>query len=255
MQKYLSAIIISISFLITSNANSITEPGGTYATDKSNRSAPRVYTLAFQPGQLWDYLLCLSDSGHENHPNANWISLADNTACKLKGGFTTTINPDQGNTPDYSKYYNSSTRADNNSNQVIRGWSINKSGNYLLSKATFITDPTTANPNGEFKLIYDIVEPPGDTIGDQKGFMSSTVALDGNTDIKMAVSAGVHNYELESAKHNSGLDYNPNYLITMRLNAELVPNAGVSTLKSAKGTSLTCAQLGFAAGAGVTDPL
>ena len=256
MQKCLSAIIFSFFFLLTSNAYSITEPGGTYATDKSNRSAPRVYTLAFQPGQLWDYLLCLSDSGHENHPNANWISLADDTACKMRGGFTSTINPDQGNTPNYIKFFNSSTRADNNSNQVIKGWKIDNSGNYLLSTTTFITDPTTANPNGEWNMYYDVNEPAGHTVGDSKGFMSSTIGSDGNTDIKMAVSASVHNYELESAKDsNSGLDFNPNYLISMRLNAELVPNAGVSTLKSAKGTSLTCAQLGFAIGAGVTDPL
>tara|TARA_B100001063_G_scaffold172134_1_gene161314 strand:+ start:790 stop:3258 length:2469 start_codon:yes stop_codon:yes gene_type:complete len=255
MKKLTFAYLLCILFFISPSAYSITEPGGAYATDKSNRSTPRVYTLAFQPGQLWDYLLCVSKSGKENHPNANWIAMIDNNACLNKSGFTTSIDPDAGNVPEYAKFYNSSTRADNNSDQIIRGWKINKNGNYLLSKATFKTDPTTANPNGEWDLYYDIIEQAGDEVGDQKGFMSSTVGADGNTDINMAISAGVKNYQLESAKHSSGLSYDPNYLITMRLNAELVPNAGVSTLKSAQGTSLTCAQLGFAAGSSVTDPL
>jgi hypothetical protein len=255
MKKLTFAYLLSILFFIAPSAHSITEPGGAYATDKSNRSSPRVYTLAFQPGQLWDYLLCMSKSGKENHPNENWIIMIDNKACLIKSGFSTSIDPDAGNVPDYEKSYLSSTRADNNSNQVIKGWKINKSGRYLLSTNTIITDPTTSNPNGEWDLYYDILEDVGDAVGDQKGFMSSLVDTDGNTDIKMAISAGVKNYSLESAKHNSGLSYDPNYLITMRLNAELVPNAGVSTLKSAKGTSLTCAQLGFAAGASVTDPL
>ena len=253
MKKLLYVFSLLIAFLITSNVYAITEPGGVYATDKSNRSAPRVYTLAFQPGQMWDYLLCMSKSGRENHPNENWIILNDNNACLKKSAFTTSIDPDAGNVPDYGKSYMSSTRADNSSNQIIRGWKVNKSGNYLLSSSTITSAPTIANPNGEWELYYDIIEQAGNDVGDQKGFMSSSIGADGNTDIKMALSAGVRNFNLESA-NTGGVSYDPNYLITMSLNAELIPDEGVSTLKSAKGTSLTCAQLGFVAGAGVTDP-
>ena len=126
MKKLTFAYLLSILFFIAPSAHSITEPGGAYATDKSNRSSPRVYTLAFQPGQLWDYLLCMSKSGKENHPNENWIIMIDNKACLIKTGFSTSIDPDAGNVPDYEKSYLSSTRADNNSNQVIKGWKINK---------------------------------------------------------------------------------------------------------------------------------
>ena len=255
MKNFLNLNFISyfIFLLSISLAHAdITEPtSGDYVTDKGNRNSARAYIQAFDPVQLLDYFMCISNNRSDLYPNSAWKTLTDNTACMQKAGLTQPSNDKNATTPQIAENLYSSTRASNSAEQVVLSYGLNSDGHPLLGKGVILTAPDTANPNGTQSLIYDVVEPAsGHTLGDAKGKYNISTNSDGSVRVQLAVSHNHNASELaDAAGAATGVQhilFNPRPNIVMLMNADLKADttSGTKSLLNAVGQTLGCQSYG-----------
>ncbi len=146
MSKQLIVFFLLMNFFYpTAYAEIWGSPTGQYSTDKNDR-VDRIEHPAVDTFSTVDFFMCVLNVAAENYPNGVWKAQIDENMCRVISGSSDPTDTDSA----VADVWLSSTRADNSSPQIVKGWFQTADGDRYLATVTATTAPTTARPNGEF---------------------------------------------------------------------------------------------------------
>ena len=128
--------------------------------------------------KLADFLMCVMKVRGDLIPNANYKAQVNEAACNAIAGDA----DDDGIKVKMANVTMSCTRASNTAPQLCKAWYRQAgSTNVILVKMQLNTEPTTARPNGLFKMNWCFSDPSdGECKASNLGFGELSLTLDGN---------------------------------------------------------------------------